>query len=125
MPMAAFDTLGVAKRLHEEFGVPDKQAEGISVVLHENFVGNVATKDDLARVDEKLTGKIEALDEKLTGKIEALDEKLTGKIEAQGQELGKLEERITMKITIRLGGLIIGALGFFEVLNRAFPITGE
>ena len=114
MPMAAFDTLGVAKRLHEEFGVPDKQAEGISVVLHENFVGNVATKDDLARVDEKLTGK-----------IEALDEKLTGKIEAQGQELGKLEERITMKITIRLGGLIIGALGFFEVLNRAFPITGE
>jgi len=63
MPIAAFDTMGVADRLSRDFDVPEKQARGIAQVLHENFVGNVATKDDIAAI-RKDSGN---LDEKLTG----------------------------------------------------------
>ena len=100
MPMAAFDTISVAKRLENDFDMPQKQAEGVALVLHENFVGNVATKEDLKTQSRELSGKIGALEDK----IEAL------------------EEKITMKMTIRLGGLIIGIFVFFETLNRIFPI---
>ena len=61
MPMAAFDTMSVAKRLQDEFEMPQKQAEGVAVVLHENFVGNVATKDDIRDLREALDKKIEGL----------------------------------------------------------------
>jgi len=91
MVTAVFDTMSIAKRLQAEFGVPEKQAEGIATVLHENFVGNVATKDDIAQVRT---------------------------------DMENLEERLVMKMTLRLGGIMLGALAFFEVLNRAFPITG-
>ena len=98
MPMAAFDTISVAKRLENDFDMPQKQAEGVALVLHENFVGNVATKEDIALVRKDVEGL------------------------ATKKELEALEEKITMKMTIRLGGLIIGIFVFFETLNRIFPI---
>ena len=85
------DTISVAKRLQEDFGMPEKQAEGVAVVMHENFVGNVATKDDIEQIQK---------------------------------DIENLEERLVMKMTLRLGGIMLGALAFFEVMNRAFPITG-
>lgn len=48
------DTISVAKRLQEDFGMPEKQAEGVAVVMHENFVGNVATKDDVKTLNDKM-----------------------------------------------------------------------
>ena len=36
--------------------------------------------DDIAALDEKLSGRITALDEKLSGKIAELDQRLSGKI---------------------------------------------
>lgn len=135
MPMAAFDTLGVARRLQEEFGMPDKQAEGVAVVLHDNFVGNVATKDDLARTEQKLGAEITRVEDKLTAKIDHVEETLTGKIdgldtkidhveETLTDKIEALEERVILKMTVRLGGIIVAILAFFEILNRVFPIGG-
>jgi len=105
MGLAAFDTLSVANKLKEEYGVPEKQAQGIAHVMNENFVGNLATHEDLRQVREDLIGEIGRIEDKLTG------------------EIVQLEERVIMKMTIRLGGLILATFTFFEVLNRVFPVV--
>ncbi|WP_419738649.1 hypothetical protein [Ruegeria sp.] len=150
MPMAAFDTMSVARRLQKEFGMPEKQAEGVAVVLHENFVGNVATKEDLAqakqvlgadiqRVEDTLTAKIDHVEETLTAKIDHVEETLTAKIdhveetltakidhveETLTAKIEALEERVILKMTVRLGGIMVAIFAFFEILNRVFPIAG-
>ena len=129
MAEPAFDTLTIAKELERDYGFEAKQAEGAAVMIHRHLVGNVATKDDLKAQSRELTGKIEAQGRELSGKIVALDEKIgaqDGKIAtlATKEEMVQLEDRVIMKMTIRLGGIMIGALAFFEVLNRVFPIAG-
>jgi len=47
MTQAAFDTRGTAKRLHEEFDFPQKQAEGAARLVHEHLAGTVGTKEDI------------------------------------------------------------------------------
>ena len=95
MGESAFDTLRVAKELEETYGFQTKQAEGTAVMMHRHLVGNVATKDDLGRAVNDLTGKIDVL-----------------------------EERVILKMTVRLGGIMVAIFAFFEVLNRVFPIAG-
>jgi hypothetical protein len=62
MLAVAFDTLKLAKRL-ESGGMPAKQAQEMSASLSESFsewlsVGNVATREDLLKVEAKLEAKI-------------------------------------------------------------------
>jgi len=105
IPIAAFDTMGVAERLSGEFDVPDKQARGIARVMHDSFVSDVATKDDIAAIrkdsrnlDEKLGGRIDHVDERLGGKIDHVEEKLGGRIDHVEEKLGgridHLEEKL-------------------------------
>ena len=100
MPMASFDTISVAKRLEKEFAMPRQQAEGVAVVMHENLVGNLATKDD----------------------VQALNDKIDTSVTALKDDMKALEERVILKMTVRTGTLVVGGLLFFEVLNRVFPI---
>ena len=97
----AFDTLNIAKELERDFGFEQKQAEGAAVMIHRHLVGNVATKEDIA-----------ALDKKLSGEITRVEEKLSGEIKLMGRDM-----------TIRLGALVVGVIVVFETLNRFFPIT--
>jgi len=60
MTTAAFDTLATANRLHEELDVPRKQAEGVVRVVHGNLVGTVATKADLAALEDSIKAEIKA-----------------------------------------------------------------
>ena len=98
MAEPAFDTLSIANELEKDYGFEPRQAQGTATMMHRHLVGNVATKGDIALVRKD---------------VEALDKKI-----------GALEEKITMKMTIRLGGLIIGVFVFFEAFNRVFPIGG-
>ena len=69
---------------------------------------DLATKADLreeiGRLDERLTGRLDAqdqrldaLDERLTGRLDALDERLTGRLDAQDQRLDALDERLAWR----------------------------
>ena len=109
MAEPAFDTLSIANELEKDYGFEPRQAQGTATMMHRHLVGNVATKGDIVLVRKD----VEALDKKIDASVKALD----GKI-------GALEEKITMKMTIRLGGLIIGVFVFFEAFNRVFPIGG-
>jgi len=90
MPIAAFDSLGVADRLERDFGVPETQARGIAHVLHENIVGYVVTKDDitavrkdLVRSEEKMTDENTRPEERLNGKLEGMEARLSAQISRQ------------------------------------------
>ena len=63
MAEPAFDTLTIAKELEQNYGFEAKQAEGAAVMIHRHLVGNVATKDDLRRLEETLVAKLATKDE--------------------------------------------------------------
>lgn len=59
MLAVAFDTLKLARKL-ESAGMPPKQAQEASAALSESFtewlsVGNIATREDVQRVEVKLS----------------------------------------------------------------------
>ena len=125
MAEPAFDTLTIAKELERDYGFDARQAEGAATMIHRHLVGNVATRNDLMVMREALDADFEKIDRRFET-VEKRLEDLEGKIDglATKDELSVLEERIAMKMTIRLGGLIVGTLLFFEVLNRFFPASG-
>ena len=86
------DTISVAKRLQEDFGMPEKQAEGVAVVMHENFVGNVATKDDVKTLNDKIESSVRALNDKMATL-------------ATKEDVTKLAT--DLKWIIRIGGVIV------------------
>jgi len=127
MPIAAFDTMGVAERLSGEFDFPDKQARGIARVMHDSFVSDVATKEDIAAIrkdsrnlEEKLGGEIARFDQKidhmaerLIGKIEQLEERLTGKIEQVADRLAIQMLRQNFVLALGMVGLLFAMMKLF------------
>ena len=57
MVQTAFDTLSAAKRLEEDFDFSAKQAEGAAKLVYENLAGDVASKADIAALEEKMATK--------------------------------------------------------------------
>jgi len=66
----AFDTHADVKRLVAA-GVPEAQAEVQAEALSEIALANLATKDDLRALEERLVGKIEVLKEQISTKLES------------------------------------------------------
>ena len=97
------DTISVAKRLQEDFGMPEKQAEGVAVVMHENFVGNVATKYDVKTLNDKIESSVKALDGKIESSVRALNDKMATL--ATKEDVTKLAT--DLKWIIRIGGVIV------------------
>lgn len=58
MTAVPFDTLKLARSLREKGNFTQEQAEGVADALAEAFQDNVATKDDLALLEQRLTIKI-------------------------------------------------------------------
>jgi len=75
MPIATVDTMGVADRLRSDVNVSEKQARG----LHDNIVGNVATKDDLATVRKDSRN----LEGKLTERRDQVEDRLSAQMSRQ------------------------------------------
>ena len=94
MAALAFDTLKAANRL-KEAGFDDKQAYELVSTFAEGVGENVATKDDIERLDRK--------------------------IDDQGKYLVAAIESMGQKMTIRLGSLVVAGVGFMVLLDRLFP----
>jgi hypothetical protein len=77
MLAVAFDTLKLARKL-ESAGMQPKQAQDTSAALSETFtewlsVGNIATREDLQKLEAKLDAKIGGLEVK----VGSLDTKIS------------------------------------------------
>jgi hypothetical protein len=93
MTMAwAFDTLGSAKRLREA-GVPNPQAEGHAEAAREFIMTELVTKQDFQTAISSLEARLEA-------KIETL----------------------TLRLTVRLGGIVVAGFGVLAVAIGAMGL---
>ena len=132
MAEPAFDTLTIAKELEHDYGYEQKQAEGVATIIYRHLVGNVATKDDLRHAKEALEEKIEvqsARIQNLDSKVQNLDSKvqnLDSKVQnlPTRDDLAHAQEKVTYKLTTRLGSLIGAGLGILIMLDRVFPVVG-
>ena len=96
MNMANFDTLKAAKSL-QDVGFEARQAEAMVVMVTHALSEGLATKDDV----RELKAGLAALDTKIDNGL----------------------NDVTQKLTIRLGGIVVGAITLLEVLNRIFPVV--
>ena len=82
MVAIAFDTLKYSKRL-KDAGVPDKQAEAEAEALAEVLEVNLkdlATKEDLKTLEQRLGDKINVIEQRLGDKITMLEQRMTIKL---------------------------------------------
>ena len=116
----AFDTLGYAKRLREA-GVSSEQAEAHAEAAREFVMGELVTRFDLDRAQRETDGSIT-----LVRKDIALSESRTeSAIGSLGQELrGRRRdfdhalERLTLQMTVRLGGMIAIAVAILANIMK-------
>ena len=127
--MANFDTLKAAKSL-QDVGFEARQAEAVVVMVTHALSEGLATKDDVrelkadfAALDTKIDNGLAALDTKIDNGLEALDRKIDNGLEALDVKIDSGLNNVTQKLTIRLGGIVVGAITLLEVLNRIFPVA--
>src|SRR3954451_7404724 len=94
----AFDTLGYAKRLRDA-GVPNPQAEAHAEAAREFIMTELVTKQDLQAVRQDL----QATELRLQAAIDALG----ARIDTQ-----------TLRLTVRLGGIVAAGIGILALIER-------
>ncbi|MCY4240311.1 MAG: hypothetical protein OXD36_01045 [Rhodobacter sp.] len=96
MAQAAFNMIAETQRLRDA-GLPQQQAEAVTLAIHAGVTGGVATKADL----EALRGDFEAL----RGDFKALDARVDAKIDNLGARLDT-----ELKWIKSIGGVIVAIL---------------
>ena len=111
MPVS-FDTLRAATRLQEEAGFSEQQARVLISTIADGMNENLATKDDISAVgqridalDQKLDQRIDALDQKLDQRIVALDQKLDLSVAGLEHSMAAMEQRLL----VRVGSMVAAA----------------
>jgi hypothetical protein len=113
MGAVPFDTLKLARRL-ESAGFPPKQAGDTAEALAEAMSGaELATATDIAGVRTEIA----ALRTELKAEIAAVRAELRAEIAAVGAEL----ELLRRDLTIRLGSMIVVAVGILLAAIRYLP----
>ena len=127
--MTGFDTLKAAKSL-QDAGFAVQQAEAVVGMVTYALTEGLATKDDvrelhsrLAALDSKIDNGLAALDSKIDNGLAALDNKIDNGLAALDSKIDTGLNNVTQKLTIRLGGIVVGAITLLEVLNRMFPVV--
>jgi len=74
--------------------------------------GDVATKDDLSRVEERFGARLDAMDERFTARFDALEERFDLKLESSANELrADFRGEITAAITAQTHTVILALFG--------------
>ena len=127
--MTGFDTLKAAKSL-QDAGFAVQQAEAVVGMVTYALTEGLATKDDvrelhsrLAALDSKIDNGLAALDSKIDNGLAALDSKMDNGLAALDSKIDTGLNNVTQKLTIRLGGIVVGAITLLEVLDRMFPVV--
>ena len=98
----SFDTLRYANRL-KAVGITEKQAEVFAETMAETIDNKLATKLDIKRVDERVV---------------LLEERINRRFERTYSSMKELE----LRMTIKLGSIMIGSLGALIFLLKLFKL---
>lgn len=125
MAAVTFDTLKFVETLREA-GVPEAQAKAISRAVREAHEtaelatgrdlrdASVAIRSELQSHRAELGAEMQALKADLTSDVQSLRAELASGMQSLGAEVHALEPRLT----IRLGGIVVVALGAFAALSK-------
>ena len=91
-----------------------KQVEGEAIAkaiknAQDDTFGKFATKDDLDKLELILRSDIDKIETKLEAKIDKVE-----------LSLKKDMQIMEKNLTIKMSAIVVGALGFFQVLGRVF-----
>jgi multidrug resistance efflux pump len=99
----AFDTLGYAKRLRDG-GVPNSQAEAHAEAAREFIMTELVTRQGLQAELKAGIEPLRAAVDALQVKIDTVEARLEAKIDTQ-----------TLRLTVRLGGIVVAGFGIMAV----------
>jgi hypothetical protein len=102
----AFDTLGYAKRLRDG-GVPNPQAEAHAEAAREFIMTELVTRQSLQAELKAGIEPLRAAVDALQVKIDTVEARLEAKIDTQ-----------TLRLTVRLGGIVAAGIGILALLGR-------
>jgi len=133
MTILAFDTLKAARNLGKA-GFNEAQIDSLLGIFAEALTENLATKDDIGRIDAKIDASVESLQKDigaLDAKIDATAESLQKDIGALDAKIDTVAKRLDTKIDtavetlrkdliIKLGGIVIGTAAAIEIIDRFF-----
>jgi hypothetical protein len=111
MLAVAFDTLKLVQRLRDEVKFPPEQAEKAASVLADTFTDwqtsiNLATHDDIERLDPRMTETIQRLDTRIMETTQRLEERIESRIAEKSAETIKW----VVGMSVAQAGLIIAVL---------------
>ena len=122
MPQVAFDTLKFAEEL-EESGLDPKiaaaQAKAQVKILSDLVDRQLATKDDISRVEDKIEDQIRGVKDEIREVKDEIKSEVKGlehRMNGFDIKLDLLEQRLTMK----LGRWMIASVGFLAALFTVF-----
>ena len=114
MAQAAFNMIAETQRLRDA-GLPQQQAEAVTLAIHAGVTGGVATKADLEalRGDFKaLRGDVSRDIEALRGDFKALGARVDARVDALDAKIDSLGTRLDteLKWIKAIGGVIVAIL---------------
>lgn len=123
-----FDTLSFAKRLIEA-GERPEVAEAHAFTLKDFVMDNLATKTDLKAAETALRSDLAATEGRLRSELQstaasirsdmkAIETRLDGKIDTRVDLLHKDIEAMGLKLSVRMGGMLVVAVGVLATLNK-------
>ena len=116
--MTGFDTLKAAKSPRYA-GFEARQAEAMVDMVTHALIGGLATKEDPRELKAGMNHRLAALDSKIGTGLAALD----ARIDALDARIDAGLNDVTRKLTIRLGGIVVGGIAVLEVLNHISPVV--
>lgn len=112
-----FDTLKAAKSL-QDAGFEARQAEAVAGMVTYALSEGLATKEDVR--DLKSSVNVAVRDLKSSVNADVRD--LKSSIKALDAKIDNGLNDVIQKLTILLGGIVIGSITLLGVLNRIFPV---
>ena len=102
MATLPFDTHKAVKEL-QDAGFEEAQAEAVVATVGAAFVGNVATKQDLME---------------LLSEMRSQGSELRSEMQNQGRDLFSKMQAMELRITLRMGALIVGGVALIIALDK-------
>ena len=105
----AFDTLGYAKRLRDA-GVTSEQAEAHAEAARDFIMTELVTKTDLETAETILRQEMALGFQRVDARFQQVD--------ARFQQLEAAIDNLTLRMTVRLGGMIAVAVAILAAINK-------
>ncbi len=113
----------------ESVGFSHEQAETLTDVIEKSHVDSQENlkefiRNENAKLENKLSDKINSLDNKLSTKINELDDKLSNRMNGLDKEISSLRVEISRELKdllIKIFGIVVGTVGLAVTILKLFP----